>query len=126
MLQFGHGEAAFYSFLSMAAAEDLRDALKQAQERWTEPVEPLPAWERELLERQTAEAASAVQEDLRTPAEWQRELGVVVMDPDGWRPPQEKSWAEPISRSEFIDRAGVSTTTELARSQVADAPKEER
>jgi hypothetical protein len=41
---------------------------------------------------------------------WSNETGIEVLDPDGWnRMDYEKSWAEEITRDEFIRRAGMST-----------------
>lgn len=41
---------------------------------------------------------------------WCNLTGIEVMDPDGWnRQDYEKSWAEPITRGEFLKRAGIST-----------------
>ena len=48
----------------------------------------------------------------RTPAEWCDELGVVVMDPDGWdrqAADWEAEWARPLTREEFERRLNRST-----------------
>lgn len=51
---------------------------------------------------------------LRTPDEWQKMLGVKVLDPDGWdRRNLEESWSEPISEDEFRIRASMSTTARV-------------
>lgn len=48
--------------------------------------------------------------DRRTPAEWEVELGVTVLDPDGWdRRNYDVDWARPLTRDEFIDKACAST-----------------
>lgn len=53
------------------------------------------------------------QESKKTPQEWCRELGVQIMDPDGWRSKcgvfEPKSFDEPITKHEFRVREGVST-----------------
>lgn len=47
-------------------------------------------------------------------AEWSGYLGILVTDPDGWdRKNFNESWAEPISREEFLARAFSSTTDYL-------------
>lgn len=46
---------------------------------------------------------------LLTAEQWQVVLGVYVLDPDGWREPGAPEWLTPISRVEFIERAGRST-----------------
>lgn len=52
--------------------------------------------------------------DLRTPAEWEKELDVIVVDPDGWdRTNFEEDWAKPISREEFNQKLGRSSVTDL-------------
>jgi hypothetical protein len=45
----------------------------------------------------------------RMPAEWQAITGVIVVDPDGWRGSDALSWEEPITRADFLRRAGEST-----------------
>ena len=43
---------------------------------------------------------------------WAKELGIHVLDPDGWdRRHFDASWNEPISRKEFDARLSVSTIT---------------
>ena len=47
-----------------------------------------------------------------TPADWQRIIGVQVLDPDGWRDGSifgAKDWNAPVTRAEFLQRAGLST-----------------
>jgi hypothetical protein len=46
--------------------------------------------------------------DLRTPDEWSRIQGVLVLDPDGWRE-DGKPWTEPITEDEFAKRLAIST-----------------
>lgn len=63
-------------------------------------------------------------ETLLTPEKWLRETGIRIMDDDGWRkgaPGGEKSFTEPITRAEFIDRCMVSTC-----SRWPDPPFDER
>ena len=53
-------------------------------------------------------------EELKLPDEWCEILGVVVLDPDGWRFKhrnlEPKDWKEPITESEFTSRRMWSTT----------------
>jgi hypothetical protein len=63
----------------------------------------------------------------RRPAEWERLTGIRIMDPDGWRSPQEKDWSEPIDEDEWKVRMMRSTVIPRmpageARS-VLEAPK---
>lgn len=59
---------------------------------------------------------------LKTPDEWCADLGVTVLDPDGWRtrvdeyPP--RPWTDLISRAEFDARFSVSTVRLPAASKV--------
>lgn len=46
--------------------------------------------------------------DLRDAHQWEEELGITIMDPDGWRR-DEKSLSERISRVEFMRRMRSST-----------------
>ena len=47
-------------------------------------------------------------------AEWEKELGIQVMDPDGWdRTNLEEDWNRPISIQEFRERAMVSTIMDI-------------
>lgn len=48
-------------------------------------------------------------EDLRTPSEWEQELGIKVLDADGWD--DKNSWSNPITREEFQSRAALSTVS---------------
>lgn len=42
---------------------------------------------------------------LKTPDEWQRiHTDAIIYDADGWRSPHYKSWSEPISEKEFLER----------------------
>lgn len=45
---------------------------------------------------------------MKTPEEWENEMGVVVLDPDGWRR-DGKSWHEPLTRDDFWHRMVQST-----------------
>lgn len=48
--------------------------------------------------------------DLRTPSEWETELRITIMDPDGWdRKNYAEDWIKPISREEFELKAGRSS-----------------
>lgn len=47
--------------------------------------------------------------EVRTPEEWMWVTGILIMDPDGWRREGDPPWSQPITREEFIRRAGVST-----------------
>ena len=44
----------------------------------------------------------------RTPADWEKLEGVVVIDPDGWRYDR-KGWGDPIRFAEWERRMMVST-----------------
>jgi hypothetical protein len=47
---------------------------------------------------------------LRSSEEWSLLCNIKVIDPDGWdRTNYEASWAEEITRDEFMRRASVST-----------------
>lgn len=43
------------------------------------------------------------------PEQWERMLGVEVLDPDGWRGNM-LAWEIPITREDFLRRAAESTT----------------
>jgi hypothetical protein len=47
--------------------------------------------------------------ELHTPDEWCTFFGVIVTDPDGWRGNMAKSWDEPITRKEFMQRCFMSS-----------------
>ena len=47
---------------------------------------------------------------LHPPRDWERILGVLVLDPDGWRREDRFDYEQPISREEFLSRASESTT----------------
>ena len=57
-------------------------------------------------------------EELRTPQEWQEIMGVVIMDPDGWRTKDAPAWDEPITQSEFQTRAAISTIYRMREEEV--------
>jgi hypothetical protein len=63
-----------------------------------------------------------VTEEVRYPDEWEEETGITVIDPDGWRGANGKSWYVPISRDEFMQRTMFSTLLRLPRwnEEVAD------
>lgn len=48
--------------------------------------------------------------DLKLPNAWEDQFGVIVLDPDGWRGANGKSWDEPITSDEFWHRMAQSTT----------------
>jgi hypothetical protein len=54
-------------------------------------------------------------EELRKPEHWEQHFGIRIMDPDGWRGPnpEAKSFEEPITKKEFVERMGPSTTTNM-------------
>lgn len=46
----------------------------------------------------------------KTPEDWARLKGIVIVDPDGWRDDENyRRWDEPITEEEFRRRAAVST-----------------
>lgn len=45
-----------------------------------------------------------------TPDEWSEIKGLYIMDPDGWRSKGDPDWFQPITESDFDDRASRSTT----------------
>lgn len=53
----------------------------------------------------------------RTPAEWEKILGILVIDPDGWDrgPNFDKDWAKPLTEEEFREKSDVSTVTNWPR-----------
>lgn len=51
---------------------------------------------------------------MKLPSDWEDEFGVIVLDPDGWRGKDHKSWDEPITRDEFWHRMVQSTVIGLA------------
>lgn len=51
----------------------------------------------------------------RTPDEWCKIRGIKILDPDGWRGPNDPSWDTPIDWMEFSERASRSTTTHIHR-----------
>ena len=53
-------------------------------------------------------------DELKTPIEWSKIDGIVIMDPDGWRN-DGKSFYEPITRAEFDERTWVSTIMHTRR-----------
>lgn len=46
----------------------------------------------------------------KTPAEWCEELHITIVDPDGWRGPDDPDYDTPITREDFLDRSHRSTT----------------
>ena len=49
-------------------------------------------------------------EELKSSAEWSEDLDVRVVNPDGWdRSNFDYDWNRPISRVEFVQKAGMST-----------------
>lgn len=60
-------------------------------------------------------------EDRRTPAEWEQELGIQVIDADGWA--DKKDWTKPITREEFESKAALSTViSEPSNSWLGEGP----
>lgn len=49
--------------------------------------------------------------DKKLPSDWERILGIIVMDPDGWdrQGDFEKDWFTPITKEEFMRKAAQST-----------------
>lgn len=45
---------------------------------------------------------------LKTPREWEDEIGVTVCDPDGWRA-DSRSFNDPLGRDDFVSRMKRST-----------------
>lgn len=47
----------------------------------------------------------------RTPAEWCELTGIEILDHDGWRGVHsDRAWTDPLTREEFLVRAGICTT----------------
>jgi len=48
-----------------------------------------------------------------TPSQWQKILGFVVLDPDGWDRQGDfrADWNKPLTLNQFLDKADNSTTT---------------
>lgn len=59
---------------------------------------------------------------LKTPSEWAAERGVEILDPDGWRGRDAKSFDEPITAEEFDRRLVECTGTLVFESPVAAVP----
>ncbi|MCK5610612.1 hypothetical protein KAR91_52555 [Candidatus Pacearchaeota archaeon] len=61
--------------------------------------------------------ASPVEQLVRTPADWEQETKINVIDPDGWRfahgGMQPKSYREAINKEEFMARVAWSTVMGL-------------
>lgn len=74
-------------------------------------VEESDAFDRDVVRvRFTCDLAPPA--PLKAPVEWAAELGLHVMDPDGWRADSElgaKDWDEPVSRDEFRQRLASCT-----------------
>ena len=68
-----------------------------------------------IKETTTSDKVSAVASDDRvmTPADWEQETKIQIMDPDGWRSKhanlEPKNYREPITKEEFMARATWST-----------------
>jgi hypothetical protein len=50
---------------------------------------------------------------------WEQLTGIRVVDPDGWRSPQEKDWSEPIDKAEWEERMMRSTVQHQPSDQAA-------
>jgi len=50
----------------------------------------------------------------RKPCEWEKIDGIKIIDPDGWRGINGKSFEEPITRAEWEERKNESTINLLA------------
>lgn len=48
-------------------------------------------------------------DEMKIPEEWEEVTDIDIVDPDGWRHPSAKSWLEPLTREDFINRAAKST-----------------
>lgn len=44
------------------------------------------------------------------PSEWERILGICVLDPDGWDRKNPADWNTPITLNDFLDKCDESTT----------------
>ena len=60
--------------------------------------------------------------EVKTPEEWQDELDVIILDPDGWRE-DDTPWTKPITREEFETRL-VNSTIDISRSSLEKLIKE--
>lgn len=61
------------------------------------------------LSNQTQQFGGDLVEQLQTPEQWCKELGIEILDADGWRAPDAKDWTDPINRAEFDERAATCT-----------------
>ncbi len=52
------------------------------------------------------------------PTVWERELGIFVLDPNGWRGTNGRSWLDPITETEFRMRCMTSSITHLSTDDV--------
>lgn len=72
---------------------------------------PLPQHLRTAIEK--AAAGKDLPGGFRTPVEWSAQHALKVVDPDGWRKDDGRTWHDPISEDEFRQRAAESTIREV-------------
>lgn len=74
-------------------------------------------WQNEIdAEKETA-GSDTIERRVMTPADWEQETKINVIDPDGWRfihgGMQPKSYREAITKEEFMARVAWSTVMGL-------------
>jgi hypothetical protein len=47
--------------------------------------------------------------EMKKPAEWAKDYGITIADPDGWRSPHAKNFDLPLDEQEFRQRLGGCT-----------------
>jgi len=52
---------------------------------------------------------------LKTPEQWAKEDGIIIMDPDGWRMKDSPPFDQPIPKSEYDWRVIISTIRSVGR-----------
>lgn len=57
--------------------------------------------------------------ELKTPEEWAAEMGATILDPDGWRRPNDPPFDQPCTREEFLPRFYISTISMPTRGRGA-------
>jgi hypothetical protein len=90
------------------ATQNIVDVAKRKTER-TVVVGPSMAQQR-LREAREGLRTETIPAKRQTPAKWCKELGVTVLDPDGWDRTDPNCMDYPLSISEFVHKYQASTT----------------